>query len=82
MKKPPQHAYEVTVQIGGNDWEYVLRTMDELTDYLREHGPNCSVISGSWGGCHSVHIQHRDVSPDQYRSELDQYCLSEEKQDV
>lgn len=68
--KPPQHAFEVTIRIGGNDWDYVLRTMDELAYHLKDHGSECGISSGGWNGSHSVDIAKREISPDEYRAEL------------
>lgn len=67
---PPQHAFEVTIKIGGNDWDYVLRTMRELATHLEDCGPACSSASGGWDGCHSVNVAQHDVTPEQYRNEL------------
>lgn len=70
---PPRHAFELTVKIGGDDWDYVLRVMAELADHLQEHGPECSMCSGGGGGCHSVHIERREVSPEEYHRELQEW---------
>ena len=69
--QPPQHPFELRISIGGNDWEYVLRTLDEIAAHIRQHGPECGLSSGGWNGCHSVDIQTREVTPAQYREELE-----------
>jgi hypothetical protein len=67
---PPRHPFEVTVRIGGNDWRYVTRTMNDLATHIEERGADCSMCSGGGGGCHNVHIAKRDVTPEQYEDEL------------
>ena len=67
---PPKHPFEVNIRIGGDTWEYILRTVRELSYHLEEHGPDCRLCSGGAGGCHSVDIQRRDISPEDYRKEL------------
>lgn len=66
----PLHAFEVSVKIGGNTWEYVLQTLTELAEYLRDNGPR-GLASGGWNGCHSIDIRQRDISPEAYRAELE-----------
>lgn len=66
----PRHAFEVTIKIGGDDWEYVLRAIKELAQYLEDHGPECKLLSAGAGGCHHVHIETRDIAPEDYHMEL------------
>lgn len=68
---PPKHPFEVRISIGGDDWDYVLRVIDELALHLRDHGPDCSLCSGGAGGSHSVHIERRDISAADYHRELE-----------
>lgn len=67
---PPKHAFEVQIRIGGDDWEYVMRTLRELVPHLEDHGSDCKMMSGGAGGCHSVDVQKRDVAPEDYHREL------------
>ena len=67
---PPQHPFEVTIKIGGEDWEYVTRVMQELAVHLEAHGPECTMCSGGAGGSHSVSIAKRDISKAEFRKEL------------
>lgn len=67
---PPRHPFEVRITIGGDDWDYITRTMAELVEHLKDHGSNCSLASGGAGGSHSVNVEKRDITPEQYHSEL------------
>lgn len=66
----PKHPFEVTIQIGASDWPEVLRVVTELAIHLEQHGPECNQISGGFGGCHSVHVERREISAADYRNEL------------
>lgn len=74
LKHPPLHPFEVRISIGGDDWDYVLRTMDELAVHLREHGPDCAMMSGGAGGSHSVAITRREIAVDDYHKELQNWA--------
>ena len=67
---PPKHAYELTVQIGADDWPTVIREIERLAAHIEDHGPECSMSSGGYGVASSVNIVTRDVTPEQYRKEL------------
>lgn len=72
--RAPQHAFEVRVSIGGNTWEYVQRAIRELLEMVESREANevgCS--SGSWDGCHSIDVALRDVTPERYREELEEW---------
>lgn len=69
----PQHAFEVRINIGGETWDYVVRTLDELAEHVAGHGPDCNMCSGGAGGSHSVTITTRDVSVEQFRAELEEW---------
>lgn len=66
----PQHPFEVTIKIGGEDWEYVTRVMHELAIHLEAHGSECTMCSGGAGGSHSVSVAKRDISKEEFRKEL------------
>ena len=74
--RPPAHAFELRISIGGENWDYVVRTLQELADHIPEHGPTCGLCSGGAGGSHSVTIHQRDVTPEQYHIELQQWLAS------
>jgi hypothetical protein len=78
----PQHPFEVCINIGGDDWDYVLRTMDELAIHLRDHGPDCAMCSGGAGGSHSVSISRREVSAEQFHRELQEWRENKKKESV
>jgi hypothetical protein len=72
----PMHAFEVRISIGGETWDYVVRTLDELADHIALHGPGCNMCSGGAGGSHSVTIAERDITPEAYRAELEEWRQS------
>jgi hypothetical protein len=67
---PPKHPFELRIHIGGDDWEYVTRTMRALLDGITARGPEFWLISGGAGGCHSIDIQKRAISIADYHKEL------------
>lgn len=67
----PQHAFEIRIRIGANTWEYARRAAQEIADYIAERDPeHVNLSSGGWDGCHSVDLQRREISPENYRKEL------------
>jgi hypothetical protein len=76
---PPKHAYEVLIKIGGETWEYVTQTLHDLAFHVEEHGPECGLTSGGAGGSHYVHIERRDISPQDYRIELEAWLAQRRK---
>ena len=70
-EKPPRHAYELTLRIGGETWEDVLRMLENKAHHIRQHGPECDSTWGGAGTSGYVHIQTRDVTPEKYREELE-----------
>jgi hypothetical protein len=69
----PVHPFEVRINIGGEDWEYVMRAMQELRDHMERLGSSASMMSGGAGGSHSVTVSTRDVTPEQFRKELEEW---------
>jgi hypothetical protein len=72
---PPKHPFELRIHVGGDDWEYVARTMESLLAGIKTRGPEFWVISGGGGGCHSIDIQKRAISIADYHKELDTWHL-------
>lgn len=72
--EPPRHAFELEIKIGAETWERLLCELGRLDDHVREHGSACNMASGGGGSSSSVHIELRDVTPEQYREELEAWC--------
>ncbi len=76
--KPPKAAYEVTIQIGAEDFErLVLRLRDELLRWETDG----DVREAIWGGAGThgqIDVERRDVTPEQYRDELSEWLLKEQ----
>ena len=74
----PQHKFELKITIGGESWDYVKSAIDEISQHLHDREPeNVGVCSGGGGGCHSIDLQRREVSPEQYRKELEEWRQKE-----
>ena len=71
-EKPPQHAFEITIRIGANTWEYARRAAQEIADYIAAREPeHVNLSSGGWDGCYGAYLERRDISPEDYRKELE-----------
>lgn len=71
---PPRHAFEVTIKIGGDDWDYVRRAAQDIADHIGERDAQFSGLSsGGAGGCHSIDVALRDVTPEAYHKELQEW---------
>lgn len=71
----PQHAIEVRITIGANTKEYLLETLNEILNNF-EDANSVNRASGSYGGSHSVTTVLRDISPEAYRAELEEWSKS------
>lgn len=64
--KPPQHAFELTLKVGVNDWDMLIYELERLADLVKERGPTVNIASGMG----YAFLDQRDVTEDQYRREL------------
>jgi hypothetical protein len=71
-KKAPEHAFEVSIRIGANEAGYVARALQEISETIDRSGV-AGGCSGGWDGSWSIDVRKRDVMPDQYRDELEQW---------
>ena len=78
----PRHAFEIRISIGAETWPLAVYEMRRLADHIEEHGPECNMASGGAGSCSSVHVEKRDVSPEKYRAELEEWMNSRKKADT
>lgn len=70
MTKPaPKHAFEVKIGIGSSTREYIERALEQLLEDVRRGSLN--VASGCWDGSYYMDVERRDVTPEQYRDELE-----------
>ena len=69
--RPPRHAFELEIRIGGEDWASTMRELERFTAHVRKHGPDCSLASGGGGTSGDIRIDARDITPKAYREELD-----------
>lgn len=67
---PPVQPFELTIAIGAESWDLAIGRLRELANHIAEHGPDCSMVSGSAGSHASVTIVRREVSPGRFRKEL------------
>jgi len=67
----PRPPFEVRISIGGEDWDYIVRSMWDLAAHLQAHGPEGSMMmSGGAGGSYSVSVYKREIAKEQFRKEL------------
>lgn len=76
MTGAPLHKYEVRISIGGNTREYVVQAMEEILRSFDEGQNISNSCSGGWDGSHCVTTQYREVDPDEYRRELEEWTAS------
>lgn len=71
MSDAPKHTYEVTLNVGGPDWERVAREIERLADHVRKHGPVCNLAGGGGGVGYYVVVEHYpDVTEDSHAKAL------------
>lgn len=76
--KPPQHPIEVRITIGGEDWQYVRRIISELHTEANWREPeHFQMYGGGAGGSYSVTTTQRDIKPEDFRRELEEWAKSE-----
>jgi hypothetical protein len=68
----PLHALEIRISIGANHREYALQTLREILATF-EDGNISNSCSGCWDGAYSVTSAIREISPDDYRKELEEW---------
>jgi len=75
--KAPAHQFELRMTIGACTWEYAIRAAREIADMIGERKPeNVGLASGSWDGSHSIDLKRREVTPDQFREELEAWRIA------
>lgn len=71
----PQHAFEVRISIGANTREYVIEALKDIIEDLMDRQIYNS-CSGGWNGGFSITTVKRDITPDAYRKELEEWRAS------
>jgi hypothetical protein len=73
-EKPPVSPITVTITLNAEDWDYVQRRLNELAQEAETRTPVCfGMWGGGAGGSYSVTTSTRDISPVDYRRELDDW---------
>jgi hypothetical protein len=76
--KPPIHPVEVRISIGGDDWQYVRGVLSELAAEAGwRDADSFHMMSGGAGGSYSATVAKRNVTPEQFRKELDDWFTAE-----
>lgn len=70
---PPRRPVELAIHIGGDDWAETLSELQRLADYAKAHGPDCHHTRGGERSSGQIRVETRDVSPEDYRAELDSW---------
>lgn len=66
------HRFELRICIGAVDWASLQDAARDVLEHIQERDEDhVGLASGGWNGCHSIDLYHRDVSPEQYRDELE-----------
>ncbi len=66
LPKPPQAPFELTLHLDAETWDRLMFNFELFAEHVAEHGPECNL--GGGGG--DVRVRVRDVSPEQYASEV------------
>src|SRR5512146_879973 len=53
--RPHRHV-ELSIEIGADGWDFVVRELRRLTTHIEEHGLDCTSVSGGPDGNHIVQI--------------------------
>ena len=73
-EKPPVSPVTVTITINAEDWDYVQRRLQDLANESESRTPKCfGMWDGGGGGSYSVTTSSRDISPEEFRKELDDW---------
>jgi hypothetical protein len=68
---PPVSPFTVRITIGGQDWRYVRRRLEELAFEAQRREPaEFQMCGGGAGGNYSVTTSTRDITPEKYEEEL------------
>jgi hypothetical protein len=67
----PKHAFEVKISIGANTVGFIEEALEELLRTVR-HGGGV-MMSAGYNGSFSMHVEKRDITPEQYRAELEEW---------
>lgn len=70
----PHRAFELTIKIGGDTWEDVVRELAFVADHVPAHGETCDSTMGGCTSNHLVSIERRpDMGNKRYFEELHAY---------
>lgn len=68
----PLHPFEVRISIGANTKEFITEALEDILKSF-ETGGTVNGMSGGWSGSYSVTSSVRDISPEEYRKELEEW---------
>ena len=73
-KRKPKRRFTVTIEVGGDAWIDVARSLRELLPHIEDHGPKCDSVSGGVSSGHWVHVvEDQEMTPEKYHAALDAY---------
>lgn len=65
--------FEVTLQVGADDWEALARQLRWATEHLIDHGPECNSILGGYDSHHMITVtEDAEMTPEKYRAALEE----------
>lgn len=70
----PIHPVEVIIRIGGESFAYIQHRLRDLANEAHQRDASCfQMYGGGAGGSYSVTTTQRDISPADFRRELDEW---------
>lgn len=69
----PLHPFEIRISIGTNTREFILDRLREMVEQF-SNGECPQSFGGGYDGNYSITTAIRDVTPAQYRQELEEWC--------
>lgn len=70
----PHRAYQLTISIGGDTWEDVMRELEHFHLELESHGAECGLVAGGSSSSGYIHIVHDpDMTHDRWCEALRVY---------
>ena len=73
----PKRRFEITVTAGADDWLGLVAELRDVAFHVREHGVECSSVSGGPSSHHTVTIHHNpEQTHEKYFEELDVYLAA------
>lgn len=75
---PPRRCYTLRINVGGDSWEDVIRSLREAESRVQEAGPDCKTVSGGVSAGYFVEVEHHpEMTGEKYHEAIDVYRQSQ-----